>query len=61
MVVDPVIAFGKPTVDGLGITTRVLADFYTANGHDARAVARWNQVDEDLVNAAVAFEGHLAA
>lgn len=61
VVVDPAIFFGKPTVEGFRITTRVLAASYLANAQNARAVADWFQVDEDSVRAAVEFESGLAA
>lgn len=61
VVVDPAIAFGKPTVETTGITTRVLADFYLANGQNAGTVSKWYRVNEKLVRDAMAFESGLAA
>jgi len=61
VVVDPAIGFGKPVIEAAGITTRVLAAAYRANDRDAALVARWYDVEEKHVLAAVEFEDRLAA
>jgi uncharacterized protein (DUF433 family) len=61
VVVDPAFCFGKPIVEAVGITTHVLASSYFASNGDARAVARWFEVEEAHVNAAVDFETKYAA
>ena len=61
IVVDPTICFGKPIVEATRISTNVLATSYYANGQDAEMVARWFNVKEEQVLAAVSFENKLAA
>jgi uncharacterized protein (DUF433 family) len=61
VVVDPAICLGKPTVQGIGIATAILAASYQANGEDAEAVAGWYDVHADDVSAAVRFERGQAA
>ncbi len=60
VVVDPEINFGKPIVVGTGVSTRVLAKCFDANGKDERAVALWYDVRLEDVRSAVMFETHLA-
>jgi uncharacterized protein (DUF433 family) len=52
VVIDPRIAFGKPTVVGTGVTVAVLADFVKA-GESAKRVAREFKLVEGDVKAAV--------
>ena len=61
VVLDPKIRFGRPTVLGTGIATRVLHDSYYANDEDAERVADWFGVESKHVMAAVEFENSLAA
>jgi uncharacterized protein (DUF433 family) len=61
VVLDPKVCFGKPVVEDVGITTYVLAASYYANGQDAKAVARWYEIDEAHVIAAVEYEASNAA
>jgi uncharacterized protein (DUF433 family) len=61
VVIDPAICFGKPMIEGVGITTAVLAACYEANDHDAELVADWFKVHSKHVVAAVDFERKLAA
>ena len=61
VVIDPKIGFGKPTIDGVGISTAILAASYEANDRDAERVADWFKVHAKHVLAAVAFERNLAA
>ena len=61
VVIDPAICLGKPIIDGVGITTAVLAASYEANDHDAERVADWFKVHAKHVIAAVDFERNLAA
>jgi uncharacterized protein (DUF433 family) len=60
VVLDPAVSFGKPTIESVGITTRVLADSYFANDQNAKAVSDWYEIEEDCVRAAVEFEAGLA-
>jgi uncharacterized protein (DUF433 family) len=56
IVVDPALSFGKPIVESVGITTRVLALAYTANSRNAEMVADWYGIKPEHVLAAVEFE-----
>jgi len=60
IVIDPSICFGKPSVEGSGITTHVLSTSFFANGRDASLVADWYGVSSEQVIAAVSFEGRHA-
>jgi uncharacterized protein (DUF433 family) len=61
VVIDPTICLGKPIIDGIGITTAVLAASYEANDQDAELVADWYKVHSKHVIAAVDFERNMAA
>jgi uncharacterized protein (DUF433 family) len=61
VVIYPKIGFGKPTIDGVGISTAILAASYEANDRDAERVADWFKVHATHVLAAVDFERNLAA
>ena len=60
VLIDPAICLGKPIVEGMGVTTPVLAASYEANGQHAERVADWYKVHSTHV-AAVEFERSLAA
>ncbi len=61
VVIDPAIGLGKPTIDGIGIATAILAASYEANNKNAEVVADWFRVHPSHVLAAVDFERSLAA
>jgi uncharacterized protein (DUF433 family) len=61
VVLDPAVGFGKPVAEKFGVSTRVLAAAFEANGRDATTVAAILGVDEPHIRAAVAFEARLAA
>ncbi len=61
VVLDPAVCFGKPSIEGLGITTRVISDSFYAHSQNARAVAKWYEIDEKHVLAAVSYESGTAA
>ena len=61
VVIDPTIGFGKPVVEPVGISTKVLSAAYHANGREIAKVARWYDVNAKHVLAAVAFESRLVA
>jgi uncharacterized protein (DUF433 family) len=61
VVLDPAVGFGKPVVENFGVSTRVLAAAFEANGRDAATVAAMFGVGEPHVRAAVGFEARLAA
>jgi uncharacterized protein (DUF433 family) len=57
--IKPGVSFGKPVIEGTGVTTFVLANQYKANGKDAARVARLFNVKIGDVKNAVHFESHL--
>lgn len=60
VVLDPAIQFGHPTIAGVGITTRALADAVTAEG-GIDPVARLYEISAKQVRDALLFEERLAA
>lgn len=60
VVLDPMIAFGKPIVTDVGIRTSTLYDAFLAEG-TKRAVSRLYEVPLASVEAAISFEKRLAA
>jgi len=56
VVIDPSRCYGKPIVDAVSISTRILAGAYEANGRDSLRVADWYGVDQVHVENAVNFE-----
>jgi len=56
VLIDPTLGYGKPVIQHTGVTTRVLADAFRANGEDAGLVADLFQVAEAEVLNAVRFE-----
>lgn len=59
VVIDPTTAFGKPVVQGSGITTSILASAYYANGKDYEVVSDLYEIDLPSVKNAVRFEDKL--
>jgi uncharacterized protein (DUF433 family) len=55
IIVDPLIAFGQPTVEGK-TPTRALFEAWTAEGEDIDAVAYWFELSPVAVKQAVDFE-----
>ena len=55
IVIDPEIGFGQPTVEGRGVTTRVLAERVNA-GESVEGVARSYGIPEDVVLEALVYE-----
>lgn len=55
VIIDPRVAFGKPTVRGTRIPTSVLFQQFKADG-SKQQVADWFEVDEEIVSTAIAFE-----
>ncbi|MEM1055648.1 MAG: DUF433 domain-containing protein [Bacteroidota bacterium] len=55
VVIDPLVAFGRPSVAGIGITTWAVADRIEA-GEEPRAVADDYDLTPDQVEAAFAYE-----
>jgi uncharacterized protein (DUF433 family) len=60
VIIDPERSFGKPILDAHGIPTAVLARAVHVEESITR-VADWFEVPDDAVQAAVDFEGRLAA
>jgi uncharacterized protein (DUF433 family) len=56
VVIDPEVSFGKPVVEGTGITTFVLSSQYFANRENATLVADLFDTTEEAVLEAVNFE-----
>jgi uncharacterized protein (DUF433 family) len=56
VVVDPLVALGKPTVENSGVTTYVIANQYEANARDGVLVADLYGVSQNDVANAVTFE-----
>jgi uncharacterized protein (DUF433 family) len=56
VVIRPEVAFGRPTLEGTGIPTRVLFDAFFAEGETEESVARWYGVKRHEVRQAVKFE-----
>jgi len=55
ILIDPRVAFGKPTIAGKGVTTAALARRYNA-GESLADLARDYDVSEEQVNAAILYE-----
>ena len=58
IVIDPAVSFGKPAIEGRGITTHVVYNEFTANDRDADFVARLYGIPRERVQDAVDFEEH---
>lgn len=61
VVVDPVVAFGAPTIVGRGIETTNVYDLYRAEREKVRKVCSWMDLEQEEVESAVRFEGMLRA
>ena len=60
IIVNPKVAFGRPTVQGTRLESSLLSDAYQAEG-SYESVSYWYNVPVDQVRQAVQFEGELAA
>ena len=60
VVLDPAVSFGRPAIEGTGIATANVFDFYTAEG-SVETTAAWHDIDVACVEAAVRFERRLVA
>ena len=58
--IDPRRSFGRPTLQGTGVTVDIIADLVRA-GDPPEAVAREFGVSKDAVTRAVSWQRHLAA
>ena len=61
VVLDPSICYGKPIVQQIGISTKILANAYRANDRNVDFVAYWYNIKPKHVMAAVEFEDKYAA
>lgn len=61
IVIDPAIAFGRPTIAEQGVPTDTIAAAVRAHDGDYAEVARWYDLPVRAVKAAVKFEQRLAA
>lgn len=55
IVIDPHRAFGKPIEDKSGVPTAILYQMFQ-NGTPPTDIARWYNMDEAAVNAAISYE-----
>lgn len=56
ILVDPARAFGRPIIESLGVPVSTLVAAYAANDNDVARVARWFDVPEDAVRAALRYD-----
>ncbi len=61
VVLDPAIAFGRPTIVRRGVPTAAVYDLFVAEEEKTRRVCRWMDLQPAEVKAAVSFERNLAA
>jgi len=61
IVVDPRIAFGRPTIIGRGLTTENIYDLYLGENKRIEPVSSWYSIPIYDVSAAIDFEYSLAA
>ena len=61
IVLDPTVAYGRPSIDGKGVMTANIYDFYLAEGRQVRPTCRWLDLTQQQVHDAVQFEESLAA
>ena len=61
VVLDPAVCYGKPIIEPVGITTRVIAESYFANNQNVVTVSKWYEIEEEFVRAAVSYEAGVAA
>jgi uncharacterized protein (DUF433 family) len=54
--IDPLIAFGRPTISGTGIATNVIAGRFGA-GEKIESLAKDYEIDEDKIQEAIDYEG----
>ncbi|MCB2204811.1 hypothetical protein KQI65_08675 [bacterium] len=61
IVIDPSVAYGRPSIVGKGVMTANVYDFYLAEGREIRPTCRWLDLTQKQVQDAVQFEESLAA
>ena len=60
VVLDPMVAYGAPSIVGRGIKTTNVYDFFVAEGESLAAVRAWWGLSDDKIQAAVDLERRLA-
>ena len=60
VVLDPLISFGRPIINGKGITTENIFDLFIAEEKKMHPVCEWMNLTSEEVDAAINFEKHLA-
>ena len=61
VVVDPMVAYGAPSIAGRGVKTTNIHDLFLAEGESLASVRAWWELSDDEIRAAVDFERQLAA
>ena len=61
VVLDPMVAYGAPSITGRGVKTTNVHDFFVAEGERFASVRSWWGLSNDEIRAAVDFERQLAA
>jgi len=60
IVLDPLISFGRPIINGKGITTENIFDLFIAEEEKIYPICEWMNLTSEEVEAAVKFERRLA-
>lgn len=61
VVLDPMVAYGAPSIVGRGVKTTNIHDLFVAEGESLASVRAWWGLSDDEIQAAVDFERQLAA
>ena len=61
VVLDPMVAYGAPSIAGRGVKTTNIHDLFIAEGESLASVRAWWELSDDEIQAAVDFERQLAA
>ncbi len=61
VVLDPMVAYGAPSIAGRGVKTTNVHDLFVAEGESLASVRTWWELSDDEIRAAVDFERQLAA
>jgi uncharacterized protein (DUF433 family)/DNA-binding transcriptional MerR regulator len=61
IVLDPTVAYGRPSIVGKGVMTANVFDFYIAEGRQIRPTCRWLDLTQQQVLDAIRFEESIAA
>ena len=61
IVIDPLVSFGRPAIEGKGIATANVFDLFKAEGENLQAASSWLGVSDFEAEAAIGFERQLAA